>query len=1185
MTPDPMLAPLSGVNLIEASAGTGKTYTITGLYLRLVLEQALDVEQILVVTFTKAATAELRGRLRERLISTLACLQGEAEGDEFERGLLQRLQSDQGVDHDELQRRLLAAIRGFDQASVFTIHGLCQRVLADRAMAADVDFDADMLEEPGELLQEVVDDYWRLMMAEADALWVDYLLGAKYSPDKLRTAISPYLGKPYLRVIGADASEDCQARNAAWQSALQRCQTLWQEDRQNIEALFRDKSLNARRYSKRNVPNWLAKLDAFLSKPSLQHEIFKSTFDYFLSETLADNTKDGHATVSHAFINACDALHEARERLVGCLKARERAMLADAIIRVDEELNRRRRERRELAFDDLLLNLHKAIKGPGGEALTAAVGKRYRAALIDEFQDTDPIQYDIFRSLFASGEHPLFLVGDPKQAIYSFRGADIYAYLAAGEDTQHRYSLRFNWRSDARLVQATNALFQLHPRPFLLDSIGFEPVQAGRMDASPLWIDGEDETAPLTIWPLWREDDSKPLGSGEAGRRAQQAVADEVARLLALARQDRARLGQRALRGGDIAILVRGHKGARDMAGALRERGIASVRMARESVYESEEAQALQDLLAALADPRDARLLRTALAGSLLDLSGPQLSALEADDVAWERHLSLFNELHGLWKAKGFMAMFQTLLRRFSIAPRLLELRDGERRLTNLLHLGELLQAHAEQGDIGQAALVQWLAGQRQAGEAAGDSALLRLESDEALVRIVTIHTSKGLQYPLVFCPDLWSDALRDAGSERLRFHDPKADFQATLDLGSPQQDMHRPQAMQESLAEQLRLAYVALTRAQHRCYVAWGNIDKAGQSALGWLWHGTDPVQSLHERFKDLSDTFLAERLQALCEISDNSIRVSEPEPYEASGIALAGSQTRCEARRFSRPLFSAYRVTSFSALTEDDAHAPVEQPDFDAQDKAPREEPEQPLEGIHAFARGAQAGQCLHDLLEHLDPKDLDEDEILLRNTDEMLQRYGFDTQWSETIVQMLRDVQQHELLPGLRLAEVPVAQRMAEMAFHYPLRRVDVEGLKAGLLANGYDRGPIGEQIANLSLKRITGYMKGFIDLVFRGNDGRWYVVDYKSNWLGTQCSDYHAQAIEQSMAEHQYHLQYLIYSLALNRYLRLRIPDYDPEQHWGGALYLFLRGMGEAGFGVYYDRPSQAVLQVLEDCLAG
>jgi len=1214
----------AGRSLIEASAGTGKTWTLTALYARLLLEKQLNVSQILVVTFTTAATAELRERIRKRLAELLAVYEhGDGNDDLLNR--LHALYPDKAS-----HKRLLLAVHGFDEAAIFTIHGFCQRALQDAAFEAGGDFDNELTHDDREILDALLADLWRHELAAAEPEWAAFLVQQKITPQSLRQRLRNHLSKPYLRIEPQPGvSSDMSNLRKAWQRA---------RDSWLVESAPWLAQLKAFDGFKSNMCNaaklgvWQIELDGYFSDAAA---LFSKTEAHqrLSREGLLKACKKGgvvpESPLAAALQDLCEALAaaqpEAEQRLID-LQVRLLGQL-------NEQLPQRKAAQRLLAFDDLLNKLQQGLYGEGGEHLASTLRGQYPVALIDEFQDTDPVQYQVFSRIYEH-EGDLCFVGDPKQAIYAFRGADLATYLKARDEAARQYSLATNHRSTPELIGALNQLFD-RPMPFAELGLTYPPVGASHKARAQLVLPAVDDEqdAPLSL--IWLNDDY--LNKGQAGALVARDTARRIAAVLAAsaagtayfeeeneppqesvqsvasavrarkarsderdstsstassAREPDATIAGRSsfkrtpLKGGDIAVLVASHRQASDVAAELAERGVPSVRRGKENVWHSEEATELAAVLAAYAEPGREGALRYALASRLLGRSAADLAACQDDARAWDVEREAAERYHQLWQQQGFMRAFRAWLDEQQVATRLLALVDGERRLTNLLHLAELLQTESLQRS-GLEQLLSWLNAQRSA-EAHGEDALLRLESDAERVQIVTIHTSKGLEYPLVFCPYLWDGAL-------LRQHEDITchadDGTPLLDLGGEQFDSHRERARHERFAERLRLTYVALTRARDRLWLHWGPVDckpkKDGSmsdsglhsSALAWLLHGRqlagdDALGELAGHLQTLSPSGLRAEVDQLIANSQGRMSVQALREQEASTAAERRAAPPEQLGKLNRSLYSAWRVGSFSGLA---ANMHTETADRDG---LVMPDASEPGSGFYAFPRGARAGTCLHAILEDW-ARDKGELADLVAPG---LSAHGIDAEaWSAVALTQLQQVLDSDLDgKGLTLASLKPARRLPELGFTFPIADLQVQRLRHILSdpAHGLAE-PLREAASRLEFDSLKGFLKGFIDLTFE-HDGRWYSLDYKSNWLGPDASYYGGERLLQALAGEHYYLQYLIYLVALRRFLRQRLSDFSNEQ-LGGAYYLFLRGMPEAG--VYFARPADSLLDALDQLFDG
>jgi exodeoxyribonuclease V beta subunit len=1176
----PLDLPLSGVRLIEASAGTGKTYTIANLYLRLILERRLSVRQILVVTYTKAATEELRDRLRTRLRDALTALQGGETADDLLRAQLSAL-----ADPAEAITRLQDEITCIDEAAVFTIHGFCQRMLQENAFESGTLFDAELLENENELLLGVVEDYWRRTFQGSDAALAELALEVGIAcPSDLHLRVRDWVAKPELEIHPLIAPDDVD--EGAFLRLHARLHDLWNRERAAlIETIDNCKDLSRGPYKADELAAAAEHLDGWFADTPAPYAL-PDGFELFTavhldkSITKAKRAKGARAP-AHEFFDLCD-------QAAGLRRLRGHALLRDAILQIREERARRKADRGLLAFDDLLTQLRGALEGPGGATLAAHIAGRYPVALIDEFQDTDPQQYRIFAAIYGTAPVTgLFMIGDPKQAIYSFRGADVFTYMGAKADTvpEARYTLDTNWRSTDALVQGVNALFAGCTAPFIFQGhIDFHPVRAsGKADKEPLVVEG-DGPQPLRLWfvPMTEENKARNPPPGIVkewlNSHLPEACAEEIVRLLNLGARGAARVGDTPLQPRHMAVLVRSRFQAELVQAALRARRVNSAYYGRESVYESEEADELERVLLAIAEPTRESVLRAALCSRLWGMSAAALSELQQDDEAWETRVVRAQEYQRQWLAHGFMHMFRSWLHDEQVAARLLAEEGGERRVTNLLQLGELLQ-QAGREHHGIERLLRWFAEQRSDADGDIEEQQLRLESDEDLVKIVTVHKSKGLEYPVVFLPFAWDARPLDAG-EPVLYHD--AERRSVLDLAAG--DASYAAGERERLAEELRLLYVALTRAKYRCYLPWGRFRGAERGALAWLLHGNGQcgtVKEFGEAVLALEEHALRQRLESWAAEATGGVAVEPlPAPTDVPYTPRAAGEPVHRAREVIRGARSDWRVTSYTALASGHGHG--ERPDYGSQ----AEDAAAPVPATRGltllqFPRGSRPGTFMHRLLERIDFPTA-AGATLRPIIEKELQRSGYGMEWLPAMEEMVANTLDTPLAPGLRLRDVTAPRRLIELEFHYPLRHLhaaDLDRVAAGL-------GTYHTARPALQFGQANGIMRGFIDLVFE-HQGRFYIADYKSNFLGPRREEYQPDALRTVVAANRYDLQYLIYSVALHRYLQRRLRDYDYDRHVGGVYYLFLRGMSPAqpGLGVHADRPPRALVEALDALFDG
>ena len=1152
----------TGVTVLEASAGTGKTFTIAALAARYIAD-GTPPARLLLVTFTRMATGELRDRVRERLLGAeqaLARVLAGAPAPEHDR-LLSLLAAGPVEEVARRHRCLAAALADFDAATIATTHGFCQQVLTGLGVAGEVEGEYTFTDDARDLVTEVVDD----------------LYVRKF-----------YAGGP---------------------------------------------------------PPFTRKQALAIGRKAVAHH------DADLEPQHADRDTD----------------------------AAMRVRLADAVRR---EFERRKRNSAIMTYDDLQTRLRDTLADRDrGAAAGDLVRSQYDVVLVDEFQDTDPVQWEILRRAFAGDNCALVLIGDPKQAIYAFRGADVYSYLEAARSAGTRATLGVNWRSDQGLVDAYDAVFGGttlgHP------GIAYRKVRAA--DGHTERLAGAPVAAPLRVRVVHRSDGlvrlTKKLYAESTSAREHVAadLAADVVRLLSsgaelIGRSSAgAETGREPVRPGHCAVLVRYHRDAALVRDALAAVGVPAVINGAGSVFGTAAAASWLRLLEALERPSGAGPAHALALTDFLGWTAEQVA--DADDDAWE---SLHARLHrwaGVLRRRGVAALVDTVTQAEELPGRLLAYAGGERQLTDLRHIGQLLHAVAIAEQLGITALTGWL--RERMGDADSDPDVedraRRLDSDAEAVQVLTIYRSKGLEFPVVYCPYLWHpDAARD--EESPLYHDPDDGDRRKLDVGDSGHGLagHRNLHQAEQRGEELRLAYVALTRAQHQAVVWWAASYQSRDSALSRLVFSRDEAGNIAASAKTVrpEDEVVAE-LNRIGERAPGCISVERTDGGAGSvWCPPAAAPASLQAGRFDRRLDPLWRRTSYSGITagtyeprvasEAEVPALTDEPvpgGVGTEVPALTDEPvpggvgtevpaltDEPVPGgvgtevpapadedarpaatddplwdvpcpLAELPAGAEVGVFVHAVLEQVDfaAEDLDSD--LAAGIGRQLARRRVAVGDPDLLVAGLRaaiDTPLGPLFGATRLRDIARADRIDELGFELPLVGGDsptatlgVDSIGAALVAHlpvGDPLAAYADRLADPRLRReLRGYLAGSLDLVLRviAADGtpRFAVVDYKTNWLGDRDGTaltawhYRPAALLAEMYHAHYPLQALLYTVALHRYLRWRLPGYTAERNLAGVAYLFLRGMTGAGTplvdgvpcGVFAWRPPAGLVESLSDLL--
>ncbi|WP_068269555.1 UvrD-helicase domain-containing protein [Aldersonia kunmingensis] len=1081
----------AGTTVLEASAGTGKTYAIVALAARYVAEGVATVPELLLVTFTRAATQELRERTRQRFVSVAAGLADPVAARTSKDPLVAHLA---GADEDEValrRRRIVQALSDLDAATIATTHSFCQRMLDGLGFAGEREPEATLVESIGDIVTEVVDDLYLERYAKSDDIPFDRRVAG---------------------IVGAAAVGDRHAK--------------------------------------------------------------------LVPEGEPPGSEAAHRI---EFAEAARAEVERRKRMTGVRD-----------------------------YDDLLTLLHNVLADPiHGPAACERVRARYKVVLVDEFQDTDPLQWDILHRAF-HGHSTMVLVGDPKQAIYAFRGAEVLSYLEAVQYADNHLELTHNWRSDGDLVAALDYLqggAALGHSEIVVHSIE-SALERSRLA----------ESTPIRLRYLLRAGGGPFNKSGfpAVGRQRSRVVDDVAADIVTLlARAPKLAVDPpRPVGPGDIAVLVPSSARAEEIRAALDRVGVASVLTSGTSVFATPGARDWVRVLEALEQPHRADRVRRAAVTALLGRTATDLDE-RGDDLVAEVGTQLL-ALADLFAQAGFAAMFERLATQSELEDRLLSVEAGERDLTDLRHIAQVLNRIAVERSAGLASLTRWLA-DRVADPAIESSSdrIRRLDSDAEVVQIATVHTSKGLQYPIVYLPFAW-DPAKPFELKTLLFHD---EGQRVLDVGGDDAQGYSARKRaheQEDAGEELRLLYVALTRAMCQVVLWWAPAFPTAGSSLHRMIFGRPRGEpGMPGAAKVPQDTEIGAQLSSWATDARELISIEAVPgrpPLTATWSSPSPESTALEAAVFDRDLDFAWRRTSYSAITA----AAHETPGVtsEAEEPGKTDEPEdEPIVGevdggipspMNDLPGGAAFGTLVHEVLEYVDPTS---DDLAAELTTRC--RDAVDARLAEVDPDALATA----LLPvmhtpfgwgsGTRgaLSDITATDRLPELEFEIPLaggeaplaNSATVQSIAALLRKHIPADDPLAsyaDRLDTIEPVPLRGFLTGSIDAVLRVPGPSFLVVDYKTNRLGTgdlTVAHYTQERMAEEMMRAHYPLQALIYLVALHRYLRWRMPAYRPEVHLGGARYLFVRGMvgpdTPAGAGVFsWDAPA-ALVSDLSDLLAG
>lgn len=1171
---DPLSVPLERTQFVEASAGTGKTYSITLLYLRCLLEKRLAPNAILVVTFTRAATAELRDRIRRGIVDARTHLEADEAGRESTDETLRTYLAtyiDEG--REDALRLLSEALDSLDRASIFTIDGFCSRVLAQYAFEGGVAFESELITDANPIVESIAFDRWVSRFGNATPK--DFAQNPYRAPGSVVSLLLAGVSNRTATLAPAKVSDDeLEARQARFERASSVYIAARANGGDDASVLADAKRVRTRI----STVDALSACDAIASgavPPSSQRP---KNWEYVSATELRAFDKKGKY-VAHPIFDAVDALLDAGGPLHAATLGRDSAEFMSAgLAAYDAQTVSRGR----LTFANVKSTLQALLTAPtSGAVLGRALAETYRVALIDECQDTDIGQFEIFQAIFAANERPSLFIGDPKQAIYRFRGADIHAYLIARDAASARYTMEANFRSRPELIGSLNTLYGEQTTPFGDIPVDYTPVKAGFAESALAKLD--DDVARGAFEALYVTHKGDPLG----------CIAADIVRGLGTANITRPKSGVGPLRPRDIAVLTRSNRDVEMICRALRSRGVPAVAASNRSVFSSQEAGWLVFFLHAVLDPAKVRAVRAALLTPLFGVSPRQLHALANDDSAWNAQIAALREMRRDFEENGVGYVYARFCRETALEARLLRRPDGFRVVTNLQHVIELAVRAASEKRLRPDGILAWLeracAGDDDEEASSSDERGLRLEHSGDAVSVLTVHKSKGLEYDVVYVFGLAKSGKGGLSSPML-VNAPNGPVIVTDFSAAPEFEAI---ATTEQAEETARLVYVALTRAKLAVRVVWEATHPIKSARgmpctpLGRLLTGDDPplVEGVYAD-GDVLHQHLVDRLAALSEKHGASVGARKLTNDRATYVPRVPMPELHPAVPTVRTFVSAARTTSFSGLVSSADHARPKDRDGSATGAASLSIAD-PLAGAPA---GARLGVLVHEVLEQVD-FDAAPD-VIASVVAKATERATAFAQHASAITATVERVLATPLLAdGTCLAKLSRAQTLRELEFHLPVRsRGSFTPAALGALftdhavpaaGSGY-----GEAIGALAFDALDGFLHGFVDLIFE-SEGRFYVVDYKSNRLGG-ADAYRAGALVEPMTTNHYVLQYALYTLALHRLLQRRLPGYDYEQHIGGALYLFVRGMSPESSvesGVFSARLPLAFIAGLDALLAG
>ncbi|WWP02756.1 MAG: exodeoxyribonuclease V subunit beta [Candidatus Dasytiphilus stammeri] len=1169
---DAVTIPLYDKILIEASAGTGKTYTISILYIRLLLglrevkiddvHAPLSVNEILVVTFTEAATVSLKNIIRYNIHEfRIACIRENSKNKQFMR-LLAEIN-----DLKKAAALLLIAEEQMDNAAIFTIHSFCKRMLYLNAMEAGVWIEQELIEDDYELQEQKIVDFWNHHFSLLPKNIVKEILEEWSSPNALLKIISPWLkGEvPKLKYpvkIKKNIIEE-------YKNILINIDFLkkeWLLVASQIKKIIQKYYI----YNTFSLSRWINKITEWAkietNKTHLPREL--KYFSYkFLLEKISDKKLSP----------PCHKIFKIIDYVQFKIPSLREWIFIKAINELRDTIKKEKKKLFILGFDDLLEILDDVLQKETGKELAKEIRSRYPVAFIDEFQDTDSQQYRIFNNIYSISNHinALVMIGDPKQAIYSFRGADIFAYMKVKATINRHYTLNTNWRSSFKMIDSINQIFSCIVNPFLFREIPFIPIHTASINHT-LDFTINDKPQKALRFCFY----SQKIDIQEYQQLMARYCAYDIKKWLLAGAARKAKLininnDSRILQASDIVILVRNHSEAKIMQSALNNINIPSIYLSnRESIFSTTEAREILYLLKAICTPEKSRLIRAALATSIFGLNVISLKNIFNKKKLWDYVIKEFSHYRDIWKQYGILPMFYELIFSNQVATNLLTKANiGNKQLTNILHIIELLQKESVKINC-EYNLIKFLEQQIVQPNNRKLNQQLRLVNDLNVVQIVSIHKSKGLEYPIVWLPFIANFRKKN----QYLYHD-RHNYQKIIDLHHDIES--KKLANEERLAEDLRLLYVALTRSILHCSIGIAPLIKNKKEKNTDVHHGA--LGYLLQR----GNTSSAEELNNILHnmqsaaIELNNIIMPDMNHLTYSYIIHQKEKKHNYQNKFLMQKKNKYKLqdsSKFRILDKNLSFLP--KLNLDATYTILPDNKKN-IKSIHTFPRDVIHSIFLHHLL-----KEIDFSHSINWLADKIKQ-YGIDSEWIPIIYKWI-NVIKNILIDNNNLRLSSLKKEHKKTAFHFLLPINDNISVSViNDLIQSYDT--LSSECSTIEFNQLNNMSTGFLDLFFLW-EHKYYFIDYKTHWLGFDYSSYNEQTIKQLIKLNRYDIQYQLYTLALHRYLRCRLLNYNYEKHFGGIYYLFLRGMREYNIdnritnnyynGIFKIRPNIALIMALD-----
>ncbi|WP_367670647.1 exodeoxyribonuclease V subunit beta [Sodalis-like secondary symbiont of Drepanosiphum platanoidis] len=1154
--------PITGNSLIEASAGTGKTYIIAALYLRLLLGinikkkeyvKPLSVKEILVVTFTDMATKELRNRIRENIYNMrIACI-NKKSNDPLLSSFLSHIK-----DLNIAKIILLSAERQIDESSIFTIHSFCQRILNQDIIYSGILYKKKILENEYILQKQASEDFWRRYFSNLTTEISSIIYSRWNSPEKLLQDIFLYISDFSLKIKKSFFKK--QSITTFYNKIvfkIKKFKKKWNKLNENIQNSLKDCELNKRIYTKKNVLFWIKKISLWSMDKNNNYYIPKELKRFNFNKLKIKNKSNN--IFFKKLIKEIENLFKKNMSLYNFI-------IIKAIYKIRKIILCEKKNNSIIGFDDLLDIFNKLLN----INLINSIINRYPIAIIDEFQDTDPKQYKIFKKIYFNKKNCLLLlIGDPKQAIYTFRGADIFNYLKIRNTFKKIYTLEKNWRSSSTMISSINYLFNFIKNPFIFEDIKFIPSKFSKKNINMNFY--IKNVAQPSIY-FWLKNEFK-ISNTNYKKFMSSHCAYTINLWLNKSYNNQAFFKKNnkivLLKSSDITVLVRNKYEANLIYNELLELNIPSIYLSdNTSVFSTDEAKELLLILKASISPEKNNNIKCACATSIIGLNSAQIENINNNEYELEKIKENFSKYYNIWKNYGILSMIKNIITKYNMLN--IYIKNNKQKITNFLHLSELLQKKSFLLE-NKSLLIDWFYEKIKISDNPEDHEKIRLSNDKNLIKIMTIHKSKGLEFPIVFIPFAFDFRKKN----NLIFYNRKK-YKKQLNLNYFSKNLISSE--EERLSEDMRLLYVAITRSIYHCSIGIATIknkkkiinnDIFNVSALGYI---------LKKNKKNVYD-YLYNQLLILQKKTKNNIIVKKVNNIKKNILKIEKKNNHklFYSKQWIKPNWKKYKIISYSTLQKNNISLKNDIKNFkiNINNNFKKIKKNDNKISVHTFPKGKHAGIFLHNILEKINFQKTFDKKWLNKKIIEN----NFNIIWEKLLIKWIKNIINFPIINNFSLSCLKDKQYISELNFYLPINNY-IETKSIDLICKKYDK--ISSKSLLIDSFKITGIFKGFIDLVFL-LENKYYIIDYKSNWLGNKDKYYSIKNIKKSIISHRYDIQYNIYTLVLHKYLSNKLKNYNYKKNFGGIIYIFLRGINTkySKYSVYFHCPNFLLIQELND----